>query len=58
MKEVDCGMKHHGILEAIEHARKNLSLTREKEHPLLGTNGEQGPSHWFYRLHRQEGLAR
>ena len=42
MKEVDCGMKHHSILEAIEHARKNLGLTREMEHPLLGTK-TRGP---------------
>lgn len=37
MREVNCGVKHRDILEAIEHARKNMSLTREIEHPLLGT---------------------
>ena len=42
MKEVDCGVKHHGVLEAIEHARSNLGLTAAIEHPLLGTK-TRGP---------------
>ena len=42
MKEVDCGGKHQSILEAIEHARRNLGLTREMEHPWLGTK-TRGP---------------
>jgi hypothetical protein len=37
MKEIDCGMKHLTIVDAIDHARKNLGLTREAEHPRLGT---------------------
>ena len=37
MKEIDCGQKHLGIVDAIEHARKNLGLTRQAEHPRLGT---------------------
>src|SRR3954471_8436818 len=42
MKEVDCGVNHRDILEAIEHARKTLSLTRDIEHPWLGTK-TRGP---------------
>lgn len=37
MKEVDCGLKHQSIVDAIEHARRNLGLTRDAEHPRLGT---------------------
>jgi len=37
MKEIDCQEKHLTIVDAIEHARKNLGLTREEEHPRLGT---------------------
>ena len=37
MREVDCGVKHQTIVEAIEHARRNLGMTREMEHPKLGT---------------------
>ena len=37
MNEIDCGEKHLTIVDAIEHARKNPGLTREAEHPRLGT---------------------
>jgi hypothetical protein len=36
MKEIDCREKHVSIVDAIEHARKNLGLIREEEHPRLG----------------------
>lgn len=37
MKEVDCKKKHLTIVDAIEHARENLGLTPDAEHPRLGT---------------------
>src|SRR5215470_11186099 len=37
MEEIDCGQPHVSIVDAIEHVRKNLGLTRDQEHPRIGT---------------------
>jgi hypothetical protein len=41
MEEIVCKVPHATIVEAIECARKNLGLTRETEHPRVGTKASK-----------------